>query len=207
MPHVQASPTLFQAAGTGPGVDRMRARPLWIGAALLIGVVLLTVSAKVQVPFWPVPMTMQTFVVLMIGMAYGPTLGTGTVLAYLMVGAAGLPVFAGTPERGIGLPYMMGPTGGFLAGFVPAAWLVGRLAQKGWDRTLLRCAAAATAGHLVILLAGVAWLAVTLGVVRAINVGLLPFIASTVVKTALAAVAVPLSWPFVRSRGDARRCR
>ena len=63
-------------------------------------------------------MTMQTLVVLMLGMAYGPRLGAGTVLAYLLVGAAGLPVFAGTPERGIGLAYMMGPTGGFLMGFV-----------------------------------------------------------------------------------------
>jgi biotin transport system substrate-specific component len=205
MSDVQASPTLLQAAQARPGAESTRARALWIGAALVIGVVLLTVSAKVQVPFWPVPMTMQTFVVLMIGMAYGPKLGTGTVLAYLMVGAAGLPVFAGTPERGVGLVYMVGPTGGFLAGFLPAAWVVGRLAERGWDRTVLGCAAAATAGHLVILLAGVTWLAASLGAIRAVEVGLLPFLASTVVKTALAAVAMPLFWRCVRSRGETLR--
>lgn len=205
MSNVQASPTLLQAAQARPGAESTRARARWIGAALVIGVVLLTVSAKVQVPFWPVPMTMQTFVVLMIGMAYGPKLGTGTVLAYLMVGAAGLPVFAGTPERGVGLVYMVGPTGGFLAGFLPAAWVVGRLAERGWDRTVLGCAAAATAGHLVILLAGVTWLAASLGAIRAVEVGLLPFLASTVVKTALAAVAMPLFWRCVRSRGETLR--
>ena len=91
----------------------------------VVGSILLTISAKVQVPFWPVPMTMQTFVVLAIGMAYGPALGMATVALYLAQGAFGLPVFAGTPEKGIGLAYMAGPTGGYLAGFVAAALLTG----------------------------------------------------------------------------------
>src|ERR1700736_872176 len=90
----------------------------WVGFAVLalLGSLALTVSAKLQVPFYPVPMTMQSLVVLLIGLAFGWRLGTATVLLYLGEGLAGLPVFAGTPEKGIGLAYMMGPTGGYLAG-------------------------------------------------------------------------------------------
>src|SRR5947209_549651 len=83
-----------------------------------LGSLALTLSAKLQVPFYPVPMTMQSLVVLLIGLGFGWRLGTATVLLYLAEGLAGLPVFAGTPEKGIGLAYMMGPTGGYLAGFV-----------------------------------------------------------------------------------------
>ena len=102
-------------------------------ALLLIGSALLTVSAKIQVPFWPVPMTMQTFVVLVLGAVYGWRLGAATVLAYLAEGAAGLPVFAGTPEKGIGIAYMMGPTGGYLIGFVAAAAVVGVVMQVAFS--------------------------------------------------------------------------
>src|ERR687893_287399 len=106
--------TLLEAAWP----QDINARRVGMAMAVVFGVCLLTLSAKVQVPFWPVPMTMQTLVVFMLGMAYGARLGAATVFAYLLVGAAGLPVFAGTPERGIGLTYMMGPTGGFLIGFL-----------------------------------------------------------------------------------------
>ena len=101
-----------------------------------IGVALLTLSAKIKIPFYPVPVTMQTFVVLALGIAYGSKLGASTVLLYLAVGVIGLPVFAGTPEKGMGLVYMMGPTGGYLLGFVIAAATTGYLAEKGWDRKL-----------------------------------------------------------------------
>ena len=102
----------------------------------LVGTLALTVSAKTQIPFWPVPMTMQTFVVLVIGMAYGARLGVATIALYLLEGALGLPVFAGTPEKGVGLAYMMGPTGGYLLGFVAGAWLCGWLAERGFDRLI-----------------------------------------------------------------------
>ncbi|MDH5749223.1 MAG: biotin transporter BioY, partial [Rhodospirillales bacterium] len=95
------------------------------GALAVAGSLLLILSAKISIPFWPVPMTMQTFAVLVIGMAYGPRLGLATVLLYLAEGAFGMPVFAGTPEKGIGLAYMMGPTGGYLVGFAVSAFLVG----------------------------------------------------------------------------------
>jgi biotin transport system substrate-specific component len=180
----------------------LAAQRLTLAVAIFLGVCLLTLSAKVQVPFWPVPMTMQTLVVLMLGMAYGSRLAAGTVFAYLLAGAAGLPVFAGTPERGIGLAYMMGPTFGFLVGFLIAAWLVGFLAERGWDRSFLKCAAAMVLGHLVISLAGVVWLAVLMGTPKAIEVGFTPFMASSVLKTALGAVAMPMLWR-VLGRGGA----
>jgi len=163
----------------------------------LAGTALLTLSAKIQIPFWPVPMTMQTFVVLVLGMAYGWKLGAATMLLYLAEGAIGLPVFAGTPERGIGLAYMAGPTGGYLAGFVLGAALCGWLAEKGWDRSWWRTAIAMSAGHVLILLLGFLWLASLVGAAKAFSVGVAPFYAATVAKTALAVVALPLAWKLL----------
>ena len=182
--------TLIDAAWS----NSTTARRVGLVAAVVGGVCLLTLSAKLQVPFYPVPMTMQTLVVLMIGMAYGRVLGTATVVAYLLAGAAGLPVFAGTPERGIGLAYMMGSTGGYLVGFLVSAWLMGALAERGWSNSFLLSATAMIIGHAVILAAGVAWLAALLGPEKAIAVGLVPFLATTAVKCALGAVAVPPIW-------------
>jgi biotin transport system substrate-specific component len=167
-------------------------------ALVALGACLLTLSAKTQVPAWPVPMTMQTYVVLVIGMAYGTRLAVATVLAYLVAGALGLPVFAGTPAKGIGLAYMIGPTGGYLLGFVAAAWLCGSLAARGWDRGIVQSLFAMTAAHLLILVLGVMWLAVLIGVPRAIALGFTPFIAATVVKTVLAGMTLPLAWRIVR---------
>jgi biotin transport system substrate-specific component len=158
------------------------------------GTLLLWISAKVHIPFWPVPLTMQTFVVLVLGMAYGWKLGSATMLLYLAEGAVGLPVFSGTPERGIGLAYMAGPTGGYLAGFVAGAALCGWLAQKGWDRSWWRTAIAMSAGHIVILALGWAWLATLVGPAKAYALGVVPFYLATVAKTALAVVALPLAW-------------
>ena len=182
--------TLIDAAWS----NSTTARRVGLVAAVVGGVCLLTLSAKLQVPFYPVPMTMQTLVVLMIGMAYGRVLGTATVVAYLLAGAAGLPVFAGTPERGIGLAYMMGSTGGYLVGFLVSAWLMGALAERGWSNSFLLSATAMIIGHAVILAAGVAWLAALLGPEKAIAVGLVPFLATTAVKCALGALAVPPIW-------------
>jgi biotin transport system substrate-specific component len=164
----------------------------------LVGTLLLTLSAKVQIPFWPVPMTMQTFVVLVLGMAYGWKLGVATMLLYLAEGAMGLPVFAGTPERGIGIAYMTGPTGGFLAGFVAGAALCGWLAERGWDRSWWRTAIAMSAGHLLILLLGFLWLASLAGAAKAYAAGVAPFYVATVAKTALAVVALPLAWKLLK---------
>ena len=91
----------------------------------ILGTLLLTISAKVKIPFYPVPMTMQTFVVLFLGITLGPKIGLLTISLYLFEGIFGLPVFAGTPEKGIGLAYFMGPTGGYLVGFLAATYVAG----------------------------------------------------------------------------------
>jgi biotin transport system substrate-specific component len=174
----------------------------WLRVALLVllGSLLLTASAKVQVPMYPVPMTMQSFVVLVIGMAYGWRLAAGTVAFYLLQGAAGLPVFAGTPERGIGLPYMLGPTGGFLLGFLVAAMAMGWLAERGWDRDILKAIAALALGTVLLFVPGVAWLALSAGIDNAIKFGLTPFLWGSVIKLGLAAALLPLAWRAVETR-------
>ncbi|MFZ4805998.1 MAG: biotin transporter BioY [Hyphomicrobiaceae bacterium] len=166
----------------------------------LAGTALLALSAKVQVPFWPVQMTMQSYVVLLIGATLGARLGAATVLLYLAEGALGLPVFAGTPEKGLGLAYMMGPTGGYLVGFVAAAYVVGLLAERGWDRSIVRLFAAMALGHVIIFALGVAWLGQLVGLDKAWLAGVVPFYAATVFKTALGAVTLPAVWALVARR-------
>jgi len=177
-------------------------RPTWHSQLWLVAaaVALLTVSAKIQIPLWPVPMTMQTYVVLVIGMGYGLRLGLAAVGSYLALGALGLPVFAGTPAQGLGLPYMLGPTGGYLLGFLVAVAVCGALAERGWDRRFTTSLIAMTLGHLLILALGVCWLATLLGPDRALQVGFTPFILATVIKTLLAAVSLPMGWKWLRSR-------
>jgi biotin transport system substrate-specific component len=170
-------------------------------ALVIVGSLLLTASAKAQVPMWPVPMTMQSFVVLVIGMAYGTRLSAATVGLYLMEGAFGLPVFAGTPEKGIGLAYMAGPTGGYLLGFFIVAVAMGWLAERGWDRTWLWAVAAMTIGTVLQFIPGVAWLAVLIGWQKAVAAGLIPFVLGAVLKLALAATIMPVCWRAL----DARR--
>ena len=92
---------------------------------VIFGTLILTISAKIKVPFYPVPMTMQTFVVVLIGITLGWKLGLITILTYLFEGAIGLPVFAGTPEKGVGIIYMTGPTGGYLFGFIFSVFIAG----------------------------------------------------------------------------------
>ena len=182
---------------SAPSMNPSLADRLWpategqavLRAAVLavFGSLLLWASAKVQVPFYPVPMTLQTAVVLLIGVAYGPRLAAGTLLLYLAEGAVGLPVFAGTPERGIGLAYMVGPTGGYLAGFLAAAVISGWTAERSrhWLTTALGLLAAIVAIHLL----GAAWLATLVGPAKAVSLGVLPFLLGDAVKLALVTAA------------------
>ena len=164
----------------------------------LLGSLALWVSAKISIPFWPVPLTLQTLVVLVIGMAFGWRLGMATVLLYLAEGAAGLPVFSGTPEKGIGLAYMTSTTGGYLFGFVLAAGVVGYLAERGWDRSLVKTAAAMLIGNLVIYIPGLIWLGTLLGWDNPILAwGLTPFLAGDLVKLVIAAVMMPSIWALL----------
>jgi biotin transport system substrate-specific component len=165
------------------------------------GSLLLWASAKVQVPFWPVPMTMQTFVVLGLGAAFGWRLGMATVALYLLQGAMGLPVFAGTPEKGIGLAYMAGPTGGYLAGFVLAAGITGWLAERGFDRNVLTMGLAMLAGTVAIYALGLGWLGALIGYEKAVQFGLVPFIPGDIAKLLLAAIVFPATWKWLKRNG------
>ncbi len=158
-----------------------------------IGTALLTLSAKVQVPFWPVPMTMQTFVVLVLGAAYGPRLAGATVGFYLAQGAIGLPVFA----TGGGLAYMAGPTGGYLAGFLVAAVVAGLLAERGFDRRWSTALLTFLIADALLFTLGVGWLAGLIGAAEAVSVGLLPFLPAEALKIALAMAILPLTWKAV----------
>ena len=143
-----------------------------------LGTALLTLSAKVNLPLPYVPMTLQTLVVLVIGAAYGWRLGSVTLMAYLAEGAIGFPVFAGPVG---GLAPLIGPTAGYLFGFVAAAFVTGWLSERGWDRSVLRLFVAMALGHILILAAGFGWLAfgMKLGVEKAWLVGIAPFIAAS----------------------------
>jgi biotin transport system substrate-specific component len=168
---------------------------------VLAGSALIALAAQVAVPlpFSPVPVTGQTFAVLLVGAALGATRGAAAVLAYLAEGALGLPVFAG----GLAGPApLLGPTGGYLFGFLPAAWICGALAERGWDRHFLSTLAAMTVGDLAVFVVGVPWLALFVGSEAALAFGFAPFVAGNLAKIVLAAGALPLAWAYVRrSRG------
>ena len=172
-----------------------RAAMLAIGGTLV-----LAASAKAEVPFYPVPMTLQTLAVLVIGAAYGARLAAATLALYLAEGLLGLPVFAGALA---GPAYMAGPTAGYLGGFLVAAAAVGWLAERGWDRDWPRLIGAMAIGHVVVFAFGFAWLALALGAESAWAVGVAPFYAATLVKTLLAAALVGAAWRgLARLRGS-----
>lgn len=170
-------------------------------ALLVVGGSLLTaLCAQIVIPLTPVPITGQTFAVLLIGAALGPLRGTAAVGLYVVEGLVGLPFFAG---GGSGLARLQGPTGGYLLGFIAAAYLTGTLAGRGWDRSVRWAAAAMAAGNVVIYLFGVPWLALYLGWADAVTKGLLPFIPGDLLKLVAAALALPGAWVLLR-RGDVR---
>jgi biotin transport system substrate-specific component len=155
---------------------------LRFAAFALLGSAILAASAQVAVPFWPVPATLQTLAVLMLGAFGGARLGVASVALYLAEGALGLPVFAGGAA---GIAALMGPTAGYLIGFLPAAWIAGR-ARGGW----IRSGAVLLMAHLVIFVPGLIWLASFVGAERALVAGFVVFIPGTIVKTGLALAAL-----------------
>lgn len=186
-----------------PLVDEIWADNSLVRNALLVfaGSIALWISAKVQIPFPVVPLTLQTLVVLVVGMAYGWKLAGATVVLYLLEGAMGLPVFANTPEKGIGLAYMMGTTGGYLLGFLIAAVTVGYLAERGWDRNIFTTAAAMFIGNVLIYVPGLLWLGSVAGWENPIlKWGLTPFLMGDLFKLILAALFMPMIWSFIKSR-------
>lgn len=171
-------------------------------ALVVLGCVLLWVSAKVKVPFWPVPMTLQTFAVMALAAAYGSRLGVATVVAYLAAGAAGLPVFTNTPPEIAGPAYLLGPTGGFLMGFIAAAFIVGYAADHRWDRSVPKLLAAMVAADAVVFALGLGWLGVAVPALGyswgLLEAGLFPFLLGDLLKVLIAALAVPAVWRLVR---------
>jgi biotin transport system substrate-specific component len=160
-------------------------------ALAVMGTLALAVSAKVQVPFYPVPMTLQTLVVLILGAAFGARLAGATVALYLLEGLVGLPVFAGVIA---GPAYMAGPTGGYLVGFLVAAVAIGFFAERGWDRSGARLLALMIVGHALMFAFGFAWLAGLIGPEKAWIGGVEPFFAATIVKTLLAWALIVAFW-------------
>ena len=165
-------------------------------ALVVFGSLLLAVSAQFKIPLYPVPVTGQTLVVLLIGMTYGPRLGGITLAAYLFEGALGLPVFAGGAA---GAAVLMGPTAGYLFGFLLAAIAMGYLAERGMGRTVVSTIAAMVIGNCVIYLCGALWLANFIGFGQAIAAGVLPFLYGDALKLVVAAGLMPWAWRAVKS--------
>lgn len=164
---------------------------LVVGGAAFVAVM---AQARVGLPFTPVPLTGQTFAVLLTGALLGSRLGAASMLAYVAAGLFGLPVFSGWVG---GWAVVSGPTGGYLLGFVVAAFVVGWFAEQGWDRDY-RAVAPMLIGNTLIYAAGLPWLARFVGPDDVIQSGLLPFIPGDLLKLAAAACALPAGWAAVR---------
>jgi biotin transport system substrate-specific component len=169
---------------------------LWKLVLVLAGSALIALAAQVRIPlpFSPVPVTGQTFAVLLVAAALG-RLGLASVIAYLIEGAFGLPVFAGAT---FGVATIVGPTGGYLIGFALAAAIVGSAAERSWDRHLATALAAMFVGEVAVYACGLAWLARFPLPVSLLDAGLVPFIPGDLVKMVLAALALPGAWRLVR---------
>ena len=147
-------------------------------------------------------MTLQTLAILALGAAYGARLGGATLLLYLLEGAVGLPVFVGTPEKGIGLAYMMGPTGGYLLGFVLLAMIAGWAADRGWSTNPFKLGAAMLVGEVAMLVLGALWVGYLFGADKILVYGVGPFILTDLVKLAIAAALIPALWTLAPHRDD-----
>lgn len=168
---------------------------------IILGSLIVAAAAQISIPLQPVPITGQTFAVLLVGMVLGSRRGALALLAYLAQGLAGLPVFA---EGKFGLATVLGPTGGYLVGFVVAAFVVGWLAERGWDRNLFTTLAAMVAGNAVIYAFGLAWLATfpfvsgLLGEAGLLTLGMIPFLLGDAIKAVLAAFLLPAAWRQIK---------
>lgn len=178
---------------------------------VVVGTLLLALAAKAKVPFYPVPMTLQTLAVAILAASLGARLAVATVLLYLFEGAVGLPVFTNTPPAAAGLSYFLGPTGGYLVGFVASALIIGSLAGRGWDRSLPKLFLAMMIGDVALFACGAGWLAYGavlpnapegLGLAKALSVGVYPFLLGALVKEALGAATIVGIWTLAQQRAD-----
>lgn len=183
-------------------VDVLRPTARWsalaYNATLILGgglFVALAAQAAIRLPFSPVPITAQTLAVLLVGALLGSRRGALSMLTYLGQGLIGLPVFAAGAS---GPAYALGPTGGYLVGFVAAAYLTGWLAERGWDRGIGTALLAMLIGNVAIYALGLSWLSIYVGT-QALALGLLPYLAGDALKLALAAAALPAGWKLLSS--------
>ena len=175
-------------------------RAMRLAAQILLaiaGTIILTISAKTKVPLGFVDMSLQTLAIFLIAIAFGSRLAIATLLLYMAQGAIGLPVFQSTPEKGIGIAYMMGPTGGYLAGFVVMAAIVGWAADRGWDRNPFKLFAAILVAEVIMMAMGYGWLASLIGAEKAWQFGVVPFIVPDLIKVALASAIAPAVWSLL----------
>jgi biotin transport system substrate-specific component len=187
-----ATQTLIQAT--------LSPKSLAARAAIVVGgSILIALSARASVPMWPVPMSLQTLAVVLIGLTTGSRLGAAAVLAYLAQGFVGLPVGAGGLS---GPAWLFGPTGGFLFGFVALAFAAGWLAEQGMTRSFLATLAGVALISMLLYIPGVLWLfaATPLTLARAAEVGMVPFLAGDAVKAVIAALAVTGAWAALARR-------
>lgn len=196
---------LTLAAGRPTLIDRVLSRGLVTDLVLIAaGAAFTSIAAQIAVPLWPVPMTMQTFAVLLVGTTLGAVRGALSMALYLVLGVAGLPVFSDAESGSL----FALASGGYIVGFILAAFLVGWLAQRQWDRKVLGTAVSFLAGTVAIYAIGLPWLAgVTGGTLpQILEWGLYPFLIGDALKVLLAAALFPLSWRAVRKhdqRNDA----
>lgn len=196
--------TISIAYGRPTLADRIFSRGLVTDIILIAaGTALTSILAQIAIPLWPVPITGQTFSVLFVGATLGVTRAALSMVLYLAIGLLGLPVFAPQPDGShlTGVVALLGPTGGYLLGFILAATFVGWLAQREWDRKWLRTLLAFVGGTVLIYAVGLPWLyhaLVDLGVADPLQAtlkgGLYPFLIGDAIKAILAAVILPLVW-------------
>jgi biotin transport system substrate-specific component len=202
--------TISIAYGRPTLADRIFSRSIVTDLILIAaGTALTSVLAQIAIPLWPVPITGQTFAVLFVGATLGLVRAAASMLLYLVLGLVGLPVFAPQANGShlTGLPALLGPTGGYLVGFIFAAALVGLLAQREWDRKWLRTLVAFVVGTVVIYAFGLPWLYVSLSNLHVANPlqatlagGLYPFLIGDSIKAILAAIGLPLVWRALGSK-------
>lgn len=194
----QAKPNLL-------GIVQPQLTMLQSAALVVLGAFVLTLAAKARVPFYPVPMTLQTLAIGILAASVGARLAGAAVLLYLAEGAIGFPVFTNTPPAAAGLSYFMGPTGGYLLGFLLSALIIGTLADRGWTRSFVMLFVAMVLGDAVVLALGTAWLAygatladgaTGMGLDKALAAGLYPFLLGALVKEALGAAVIRGAWSF-----------
>lgn len=165
---------------------------------LIVGfsfILALSATIAIPLPFSPVPITFQTLAVLLSGMLLGSKRGFFCVLTYISEGALGFPVFAGGSS---GLAYMVGPTGGYLIGFLFASYITGLLAENGWDRKILTSIIAMSIGDVVTFMFGLSWLSFLIDVKQVFSLGLYPFIPGEILKIVIASLILPIGWKWFR---------